>query len=62
MSRTFRNWEPDQTWLFPPSPREWLPESHLVYFLLDVSTQIDITSIVSSYDSDKGGAHHCIRG
>ena len=37
MSRTFRKWEPDQAYLFPPSPRQWLPEDHLVYFLLDVS-------------------------
>ena len=55
MSRTFRKWQPDQAYLFPPSPRQWLPEDHLVYFLLDVSAEIDISPIVRSYDSDKGG-------
>lgn len=55
MSRTFREWSPEQSWLFPPSPKDWLPANHLVYFLLDVSTEIDITPIVAKYDSDKGG-------
>jgi transposase len=55
MSRTFREWSPEQSWLFPPSPQDWLPAHHLVYFLLDVSTEIDIAPIVSKDDSDKGG-------
>ena len=37
MSRKFREWQPDAGWLFPPSPRDWLPEEQLVYFLLDVT-------------------------
>ena len=55
MSRKFRAWRPEQSWLFPPSPQDWLPEDHLVYFLLDVSEEIDISPIVSAYDSEKGG-------
>ena len=55
MGRTFREWSPDQAWLFPPSPQDWLPENHLVYFLLDVSTEMDLSPITSKYDSDKGG-------
>ena len=35
MSKTYRDWSPDQAYLFPPSPRDWLPEDDLVYFLLD---------------------------
>ena len=50
MSRTFREWNPDQSWLFPPSPQDWLqdwpqdwlPDGHLVYFLMDVSEQLDL--------------------
>ena len=42
MSRTFREWSPDQSWLFPPSPQDWLPDGHLVYFLMDVSEQLDL--------------------
>lgn len=55
MSRKFRDWRPDESWLFPPSPQDWLPEEHLVYFLLDVSQKIDTSRIVDDYDSDKGG-------
>lgn len=28
-------WNPEQTLLFPPSPVQWVPENHLVFFLLD---------------------------
>ncbi|MFT4556409.1 MAG: hypothetical protein ACKVII_08420 [Planctomycetales bacterium] len=45
MSRKFREWQPDAGWLFPPSPRDWLPEDHLVYCLLDVTARIDISPI-----------------
>ena len=55
MSRKFREWQPDASWLFPPSPRDWLPEDHLVYFLLDVTAQIDISLIVDEYGGDNGG-------
>lgn len=55
MSRTFREWSPEQSWLFPPSPQDWLPENHLVYFLMDVSEQLDLSPMIESYDSEKGG-------
>ena len=55
MTRKFREWTPDQNYLFPPSPHDWLPQNHLVYFLLEVSEQIDISPIVADYDSEKGG-------
>jgi transposase len=54
MSRKFRDWQPDASWLFAPSPRDWLPENHLVYFLLDVTTQTDVSPIVADYASDNG--------
>lgn len=55
MTRKFRKWTPDQNYLFPPSPRDWLPQNHLVYFLLEVSEQVDISPIVDDYDSERGG-------
>ena len=55
MSRKFREWSTDQNWLFPPSPQDWLPQDHLIYFLLEVSEQIEISPIVDDYDSEKGG-------
>ena len=63
MSRTFREWNPDQSWLFPPAPQDWLPDGHLVYFLMDVSEQLDLSPIMEKYDSEKGGKPaSCIAG
>ena len=45
MGKTYRRWKPDQSWLLPPSPRDWMPEGHLVYFLLDVVEQIDLWAL-----------------
>ena len=55
MNRKFREWQPDASWLFPPSPRYWLPEGHLADCLLDVTARIDISPIVDDYASDNGG-------
>lgn len=59
MSAPFRPYEPDQTLLFPPSPREWLPEGHLAYFILDIVGSLDLRGILAYYDfelirDDKG--------
>ena len=42
----FRPWQPDQTTLLPPSPREWLAEDHQVYFLLDLVDELDLSEIL----------------
>ena len=44
-NKSYRPWMPDQLYLLPPSPREWLPEGHLVYFLLDVLAELDLHEI-----------------
>ena len=36
-----------QSFLFPPSPRDWLCEDHLVYFVLDVVEILDLSPIES---------------
>ena len=43
--KQYRTWPQGQSFLFPPSPEEWLPDDHLVYFLLDVVDVLDITAI-----------------
>jgi len=45
-AKTFRPWQPEQTTLLPPSPREWLSEDHQVYFLLDLVDELDLSAIV----------------
>ena len=44
--KTFRPWQPEQTTLLPPSPREWLSADHQVYFLLDLVDELDLSAIL----------------
>ncbi len=45
MSKTSGAWDPHQTYLLPPSPRDWLPDGDLVYFMLDVAQTLDLSAI-----------------
>src|SRR3954471_7918979 len=45
MTKTYRDWSTDQSYLFPPSPHDWLPEGDLVYFLLDTVATLDLAPI-----------------
>ena len=55
MSKTYRPWDPDQGWLLPPSPRDWLDEGDLVYFLLETVTELDISAITAKYEQEGRG-------
>jgi len=43
--KQYRPWAPDQPYLLPPSPREWLPPDHLAFFILDVVSKLDLSAI-----------------
>ena len=63
MSKTYRTWNPDQTYLLPPSARDWLPAGDLVYFMLDVAQTLDLSAITRKYEQeDRGAAHTGRRG
>jgi transposase len=47
--KSFRPWNPEQTLLLPPSPVDWLPENHLVFFLLDLAAELDLDEIHDVY-------------
>ena len=49
MTKHYRAWTPDQTYLLPPSPREWLPPDHLVFVVLDVVGELDLSAIDLAY-------------
>ena len=51
-NRSLATWDPDQTFLYPPSPRDWLPENDLVYFLIDTVATLDLTPIFSPYERE----------
>jgi transposase len=55
MSKTYRDWSPDQPSLFPPSPRDWLPEDDLVYFLLDTVASFDLAPFFAYYEREARG-------
>ncbi|MDF0676254.1 MAG: hypothetical protein P0120_18240 [Nitrospira sp.] len=48
-TRTFRPYEPDDLWLLPPSPRDWLPEDHLADFVTDLVEALNRDPILASY-------------
>jgi len=50
MSKRFRPYSPDQTFLLPPSLRDWLPQDHLAYFFSDVVDQLDLCRIIRPYE------------
>ncbi|HEX6973438.1 MAG TPA: IS1182 family transposase [Vicinamibacterales bacterium] len=43
--KTYRPYSPEQSFLLPPSPREWLPEGHLAYYVLDLVEELDLGEI-----------------
>jgi|GEM_PF-2731319 len=47
MSETYRSWNPDQAYLLPPSPSDWLPEDDLVYFVLDTVRDLKLKARAS---------------
>lgn len=55
MSKTYRPYEPRQSYLLPPSPLEWLPKDHLAYFVLDVVRSMELAPILSQYEREERG-------
>lgn len=43
--KRYRPYAPEQSYLLPPSPREWLPEGHLAKFVLDLVRELDLSGI-----------------
>jgi transposase len=52
MPTTFRPCAPDQSFLFPPSPRDWLPEGHLAFFIADTVAALDLKELYAPYEGD----------
>jgi transposase len=60
MSKVFRPYTPEQSELLPPSPREWLPEGHMAYFILDTVKELNLKPLLSLYERELRGypPHH----
>jgi transposase len=44
MAKGFRPTDRDQQFLLPPDVRDWLPPDHLVWFVIDVLEQLDVSA------------------
>jgi len=51
VSGHYKTYDPDQLFLLPPSLKEWLPESHLAYFVSDVVDELDLGEIEKTYST-----------
>ncbi len=43
--KSYRPYAPDQSFLLPPSPSEWLPAGHLAYFVLDLVADLNLSEL-----------------
>ena len=50
-TKKYQDWTPEQGYLLPPSPTEWLPNEHLVYFVVDVVQTLDLSAIENALQS-----------
>ncbi|MBA3402796.1 MAG: transposase [Actinobacteria bacterium] len=55
MSQNFIDCDRDQELLLPPSLREWLPEDHLAWFVLDAVEEMDLAAFYGEYRADGWG-------
>lgn len=55
MAQNFLRAQRDQPFLLPPDMRDWLPGDDLVWLVLDVVEQADLTAFTGAYRSDGQG-------
>ncbi len=57
MAVNVRSSDLDQLFLMPPSVKDWLPEDHLAFFVLDVVCELDLAAFYAAYRADgRGGS------
>jgi transposase len=55
MAYNFLRAERDQPFLLPPDLRDWLPDGHLAWFILDVVDQLDLAPFYRAHRDDGHG-------
>jgi transposase len=55
MSRNYRPYYPDQDFLLPPSPRDWLPDTHIAFFISDAVDVMDLDALHERYGQSGPG-------
>jgi len=55
VDKTFRCYDQDQSFLMPPSLRDWLPEDHLALFVSELVDEVlDLSPFLASYTEARG--------
>ena len=58
MSERFRAFDRDTLYLLPPSVQDWLPESHLARFVVEVVSKLDLGELERAYAGRGSKAYH----
>jgi transposase len=56
MAQNFLTCDRDQDLLLPPSLKDWLPDDHLAWFVLDAVDELDLSDFYADYREDGWGA------
>lgn len=55
VEKTFRPYDQDQSFLMPPSVRDWLPDDHLALFVSELVDEVlDLSAFFASYTEARG--------
>ena len=52
MAINYLPYHPQQQFLRPPSPEDWLPEEHPAYYISDAVDQVDLSVLHARYAKD----------
>ena len=54
--KRFRDYDPEQPYLLPPAPVDWLPDGHLAFFIHELMDHLDLSRIYVSPCSTSASA------
>lgn len=55
MAHNFLSCDRDQPMLLPPDLRDWLDDDHLVWFVIDAVSELDLEPFYAAYRTDGHG-------
>ena len=61
MPQNFIGCDRDQSLLLPPDVRDWLPEDHLAWFVLEAVEGMDLARVLCGYRRDGEGRRRMSR-
>ena len=50
MPTNYRCYQPEQSYLLPPSPSDWLPENHLAFFISEIVNVLDVSAFYEQHE------------